>query len=206
MKNTSLCCFSWQISFFSPLSDIWNMIIWLPWKQGWCTKWSCQTKLLFDYTSHESCGPILTVLRLFVELWSSDVLRQHLCFHFQFHQLQRPIWRLSEAIVSLCMQIFQLFKLLLQVSSLHLAACVQAWLQWLFWNGIIAFTRMIKRWAVARLCVFDKLESVQQVLILNAKCTVVPFSWATGDKHYKRCLEVYLYAWTLTLEVATTIK
>lgn len=23
---------------------------------------------------------------------------------------------------------------------------------------------------------------------------VVPFSWATGDKHYKTCLEVYLYA------------
>lgn len=90
-------------------------------KGGWCTKWSCKTEPPFN-TSHEPCCHILTVLRLFVELWSPDVLRQHLCFHFQFHRFQRPIWRLSEAIVSLCMQIFQLFTPLLWGPYLHLVA------------------------------------------------------------------------------------
>lgn len=59
---------------------------------------------------------------------------------------------------------------------------------------IISFTRMIKRWAAAPICVFDKLETVQQGLISNVKRTVFhPFSRATGDKHCKTCLEVYLF-------------
>lgn len=194
VKNTLLCCFSQQItgifSFFEWHMKYDNLA--LIKHRRWCTKWSCQTEPLFNNTSHKSHCHILTVLRLFVELWSPNVLRQHLCFHFQFHRLQRPIWRLSEAIVSLCMQIFQLFTLLLWVSSMHLVACMRACKQFILKMWIISFTRMIKRWAAVQLCVF-KVETVQKGLIFNVKCSVIPFAGPLEINAARRALK-FIYS------------
>lgn len=88
---------------FPSLSDTWRAINRL-FREGEAQGGSAVRQSLALSCSHAPCRHILTVPRLFVELWSPNVLRQHLCFHFQFHWYQRPIWRLSKAIVSLCMQ------------------------------------------------------------------------------------------------------
>lgn len=110
-KNILICGFRYLFFFIclilffpSPcLSDTWRAINRL-FREGEAQGGSAVRQSLAFSASHAPCRHILTVPRLFVELWSPNVLRQHLCFHFQFHRFQRPIWRLSEAIVSPRMQ------------------------------------------------------------------------------------------------------
>ncbi len=64
---------------------------------------------------------------------------------------------------------------------------------------IFSFTRMIKRLAVARVCVVKKLVTVQQGLISIVNCTVNVFSWAIWVNTGRRALR-FIYS-TITLSV-----
>lgn len=153
VKNTSHCCLSHQITtivlYVWPTHEIWSF-------DSHKNNVDPRCKAVRRAVSIVTPGRVLLPhpdSSETVELRFPDGLQQHLCFHFQFYQLQSPIWRLSGAIVSLCMQIFQLFTLLrFQPCTLLLGCRLINNSLWL-----LSFITMIKRWAVASLCVVYKL-------------------------------------------------
>lgn len=98
-KNSLLYCFSQRISH----------LFWLACETWWFGFHSHSTDTQsWAVRSRFSSTTLVRVLLPHTASFKSlcwvvipDVLRQHLCLHFQFYRLQRPIWRLSEAIVSL---------------------------------------------------------------------------------------------------------
>lgn len=111
-------------------------------------------------------------------------------FILHFTTSKASIWRLSEAIVSLCMQIFQLVTsrlrlhpctLLLGCRPINNSSC------------ILYLTGMIKSSAKAFLSAVNKLETVQPWSISDVKSTIILFSWAVGDKLGRHVLRFFLF-------------